>query len=107
LASLGFICSCTSHAGALVASNHVRTRRSATTFYPWWLGVSAATHLIQYAPSAPAKLLHTVRDVIEALLANPACVDASESLTKALREVNRIQRSRPSGAWAAPGGGRT
>lgn len=38
--------------------------------------------------------LHSVRRVLQSLLANPACTDGAASLTELLREVNRIQRSR-------------
>jgi serine/threonine protein kinase len=38
--------------------------------------------------------LHAVREVITALMANPACVVGSPELKKALRETNRLQRSR-------------
>lgn len=47
-------------------------------------------------------LLHAVRDVITTLLANPDCADENANLVTALREVNRIQRSRPSGTWQTP-----
>jgi len=42
--------------------------------------------------------LHAVREVIEALLANPSCMSGAEALTKALRTVNQIQRSRQPGS---------
>jgi hypothetical protein len=48
--------------------------------------------------------LHSVRDVIEAILANPACTSGAEDLVKGVREINRIQRSRPSGSWQVPRG---
>lgn len=38
--------------------------------------------------------LHEVREVIIALMANPACVQGSAELKSALRQVNQIQRSR-------------
>lgn len=38
--------------------------------------------------------LHAVREVITALLANPACTESSPALKDALRNVNKIQRSR-------------
>lgn len=45
--------------------------------------------------------LHAVRNVIEALLANPACASGTGELVEALRKVNEIQRSRPSGSLLA------
>ena len=42
--------------------------------------------------------LHTMREVIEALMANPSCDAAASSLGVALRNLNRIQRSKP---WRA------
>jgi len=48
--------------------------------------------------------LHSVRDVIQALLANPACIEETAELVSALRDVNRIQRSRSSGTWRSPRG---
>ncbi len=41
--------------------------------------------------------LHSLRDVLETLLANPVCISETTDLVKALRDVNRIQRARPSG----------
>jgi serine/threonine protein kinase len=38
--------------------------------------------------------LHALREVITALMANPACVAGSADLKQALRSVNQIQRSR-------------
>jgi serine/threonine-protein kinase len=44
--------------------------------------------------------LHAVRDVVEALLANPACTTGAEDLARGLRRVNEIQRRRPAtGRW--------
>jgi serine/threonine protein kinase len=37
--------------------------------------------------------LHAVREVIAALMANPACVSSSPELKQAFRDVNKIQRS--------------
>jgi len=37
--------------------------------------------------------LHAVREVITALMANPACISSSPELKQAFREVGRIQRS--------------
>ena len=37
--------------------------------------------------------LHAIREVIAALMANPACTDSSPELKQAFRAVNRIQRS--------------
>ena len=39
--------------------------------------------------------LHAVRNVLQNLLANPACTSDESTLVKALRKVNQIQRSRP------------
>ena len=41
--------------------------------------------------------LHTVRNVIQNLLANPACTSDDSTLVKSLRTVNQIQRSRSRG----------
>lgn len=38
--------------------------------------------------------LHSVRQVLQTLLANPACTEGTASLTQLLRTVNSIQRSR-------------
>lgn len=38
--------------------------------------------------------LQAVRDVVEALLANPACTTGAEQLAQTLRKVNQIQRAR-------------
>ncbi len=38
--------------------------------------------------------LHAVREVIVALMANPSCMEGSTELKNALRNVNKIQRSR-------------
>ena len=38
--------------------------------------------------------LHAVRHVLQNLLANPACTNSAETLVKALRKVNQIQRSK-------------
>jgi hypothetical protein len=37
--------------------------------------------------------LHAVREVIAALMANPACIESSPELKQAFRAVNKIQRS--------------
>jgi hypothetical protein len=37
--------------------------------------------------------LHAVREVIAALMANPACVSSSPELKKAFKAANKIQRS--------------
>ena len=37
--------------------------------------------------------LHAIREIIAALMANPACVTSSPELKKAYRHVNKIQRS--------------
>jgi hypothetical protein len=42
--------------------------------------------------------LHTLRDVVEALMANPTCESAASELAKYLRNINSVQRSRPRGA---------
>ena len=39
--------------------------------------------------------LHTMREVIEALMANPTCDVGANELGEAFRKVNQIQRSRP------------
>ncbi len=39
--------------------------------------------------------LHTIREVIEALMANPTCATGATQLGEAYRQVNKIQRSRP------------
>jgi len=40
----------------------------------------------------PDWLLHQIREVLQALLANPACTRGAKKLADALREVNRTQR---------------
>jgi serine/threonine-protein kinase len=48
--------------------------------------------------------LHGLREIISALLANPACISGAEHLVNGLRRLNKIQRSRPvSGAWPTGG----
>jgi serine/threonine protein kinase len=48
--------------------------------------------------------LHTMREVIEALMANPECSTVAPELGAALRNLNRVQRSKPwrstNRAWA-------
>ena len=48
--------------------------------------------------------LHTMREVIEALMANPECNTVASDLGAALRNLNRVQRSKPwrtaSRTWA-------
>lgn len=39
--------------------------------------------------------LHTLRDVIEALMANPTCDEGAAKLGEAFRQINRTQRSKP------------
>ena len=39
--------------------------------------------------------LHTIREVIQALMANPTCSSGASELGVAFKKVNRIQRSRP------------
>ena len=39
--------------------------------------------------------LHTLREVIEALMANPNCDKGAPELGKVLQKVNRIQRGKP------------
>jgi hypothetical protein len=39
--------------------------------------------------------LHTIREVIEARMANPTCATGAIQLGEAYRQVNKIQRSRP------------
>lgn len=39
--------------------------------------------------------LHAVRGVLQTLLANPSCIKDEHGLAKLLRQVNRVQRSRP------------
>jgi serine/threonine protein kinase len=46
--------------------------------------------------------LHTVRDVIEALMANPQCDRVAAELGVTLRKINRVQRGKPWRASAAP-----
>jgi serine/threonine protein kinase len=42
--------------------------------------------------------LHTVREVVEAMMANPSCDDGAKSFGEFLRKINRAQRSKP---WRA------
>ncbi len=42
--------------------------------------------------------LHTIREVIEALMANPTCDAGAAELGEAFRKINKTQRSRP---WRA------
>ena len=42
----------------------------------------------------PDWYLHTFREVVVSLMANPSCVDGSVELKKALKQVNAVQRSR-------------
>jgi hypothetical protein len=46
--------------------------------------------------------LHSMRETIEALMANPTCEEAAKSLGAVLREVNRVQRARPRPARLFP-----
>lgn len=43
---------------------------------------------------------HALREVIEALLANPAGSTDPDNLLDALRRINKVQRSRSSGSWS-------
>ncbi|HEV2522279.1 MAG TPA: hypothetical protein VGT24_07850 [Candidatus Acidoferrales bacterium] len=48
--------------------------------------------------------LHTLREVIEAMMANPTCDKGAARLGDALRKINRAQRSKPWRAAAASAG---
>jgi hypothetical protein len=39
--------------------------------------------------------LHTIRELLNTLLANPSCTNGAADLAKSLREINKIQRARP------------
>jgi hypothetical protein len=43
----------------------------------------------------PEWYLHSVRELLNTLLANPSCTNGASDLAKSLREVNKIQRARP------------
>jgi hypothetical protein len=42
----------------------------------------------------PDWFLHSAREIIIALMANPSCIEGSPQLNLALRAINRVQRSR-------------
>jgi serine/threonine protein kinase len=43
--------------------------------------------------------LHTLREVVETMMANPTCEEGAKPLGEFLRKINRAQRSKP---WRAP-----
>jgi len=45
--------------------------------------------------------LHALREVVQALMANPACTNGSAPLKEAFRRINEVQRSRSSRATSA------
>lgn len=48
--------------------------------------------------SKPEWYLHSMREIIQALMANPTCEAAAIELGKVFREINRAQRARPRAA---------
>jgi serine/threonine protein kinase len=44
--------------------------------------------------------LHTVRDVVEALMANQECSTGASQLGTVFRSINRVQRGKPGRSWA-------